>query len=116
MRIQLFTRFVNVNLLLLSLLTVSIQQAFLFENSAFAYDPVEREAKAQERAQERANRDKNLVDHIVGRGLQTSVDAVKKSLREVGSPGGAIFDGGRSVVRECASCHFGGGGRNRNPN
>jgi len=63
-----------------------------------AYDPDARDAKAQEHA----------IVRVHDRAVQKAIEAGRDSLRNIGSPSGAINDAGRALVRECASCHIGG--------
>lgn len=76
-----------------------------------AYDPIEREAKAQERAtNSRAN---DPISHT-DRAARTAIDSGRDTLGRTGSPKEALNEAGRAVIRECMSCHFGRGKHNPN--
>jgi hypothetical protein len=71
--------------------------SFLFQSPSFAFDPLEREAKAQER-------ENNAKEHV-DRALETGIDTAREVLRRTGNPNEAITEAGKAVVRQCTSCH-----------
>jgi len=83
------------NFICLSILVIF--GSFLFQSPSYAYDPLEREAKAQAR--------ENSAKGHVDRALDTGSNVTREFLRSSGDPREAIKEAGKAVVRQCMSCH-----------